>query len=256
MVLAGGTDLLVAAHRKPAPTGILDLFALADLVGISEDDDGGVRIGAATTYGQLIRDDVAQRVLPCLVAASREIGALQIQARGTIGGNIGTSSPVGDSLPPLLALDAEVELASTSGRRTVPYDEFCLGYRQTALKGDELIVSVRIPPIAENVVQYWRKVGTRRAQSISKVMLAVAVGLEERVITHARVAFGAVAATPIRAKACEQAMIGARPGPELADAVRAALATEITPIDDVRSNAVYRLGVAQNLIARFVTSLS
>jgi len=256
MVLAGGTDLLVAAHRKAEPPGIVDIFGLDDLCGVSEDGDGAVRIGAATTYAQILANDLANRALPCLTAACREIGALQIQARGTIGGNLGTSSPVGDSLPPLLALGADIELASTDATRTVPYDQFCTGYRQTVLRPDELIAAVRIPPPPEGNVQYWRKVGPRRAQSISKVMLAAVAALRDGTITTARVAFGAVAATPIRAAAVERAMIGARPGPALASAVRAALETEITPIDDVRSTAKYRLDVAQNLIARFVLLLA
>lgn len=256
MVLAGGTDLLVAGHRKPEPAGIIDLFGLADLVGVISEDGGAIRIGAATTYAQLLASELARAELPCLVEASHEIGALQIQARGTIGGNLGTSSPVGDSLPPLLALDAEIELASTSGRRVVPYREFCTGYRKTALGADELIASVRIPPRPAGLVQHWRKVGTRRAQSISKVMLAATAVVKSGVIDHVRVAFGAVAAQPIRATACEQALLGAAPGPALSAAVRTALAAQITPIDDVRSTAAYRLGVAQNLIARFVTSLA
>lgn len=256
MLLAGGTDLLVAAHHKAEPVGIIDVFGLEPLVGIAHADDGAITIGAATTYTDILADEGIRRELPMMVAAVREIGALQIQSRGTIGGNIGTSSPVGDSLPVLLALDATVQLASSAGERTVAYADYCTGYRQTVLAADELIVSVTIPARAQRTVQYWRKVGPRRAQSISKVMVAAVGRVENGKVVHARISPGAVAAHPIRALATEAAITGGAPGPELADAAKAALAGEITPIDDVRSTAEYRLEVAQNLVARFVMLLA
>lgn len=256
VVLAGGTDLLVGAIHKDEPTGVIDLFGLAPLCGVEEQGDGGLRIGAATTYAALIEHPVIRRALPMLAAAAREIGALQIQARGTVGGNLATSSPVGDSLPVWLALDAAIELASERGRRTVPYSEFCTGYRTTAMAPDELIVAVLVPPRPNGLVQHWRKVGPRRAQSISKVMLAAAAALEGDRIGHVRIALGAVADRPIRAAAVEAALQGQKPGPELAARAAEVLATEITPIDDVRSTAAYRLRVAGNLVARFVLSLA
>ena len=118
-VVSGGTDLMVGAEHRPPPIGVIDLFGLAPIVGVS-DDDGALRIGAATTYAQLIASELAHQRAPSLVAAAREVGALQIQQRGTIGGNVGTSSPVGDTLPVLLALDATVELASVRGARSLP----------------------------------------------------------------------------------------------------------------------------------------
>ncbi|HTM19663.1 MAG TPA: xanthine dehydrogenase family protein subunit M [Kofleriaceae bacterium] len=256
MLLAGGTDLLVSSALKPHPPGVIDLFGLEPLSRIDEQPDGALRIGAAVPYARILASAACRRELPCLVAAAREIGALQIQARGTLGGNIGTSSPVGDSLPALLALDAEIDLASPRGRRTVAYAGFCTGYRRTVLAADELICAVRFPPRPAGLRQHWRKVGTRRAQSISKVMLAAAAVVDGGAITHVRVALGAVADRPIRAAAVEAALAGGRPGPDLADAARTALAGEIKPIDDVRSAADYRLHVAQNLVARFVTSLA
>jgi xanthine dehydrogenase small subunit len=257
VVLAGGTDLLVAANARPAPAGVIDLFGLAALGGIRGEDDGGVVLGAAVTYAQILASEVCRRELPALCAAAREVGAAQIQARGTLGGNIGTSSPVGDTLPVLLALDAEVTVASEAGERVVPYAEFCTGYRRTALAADELIVRVRVPPRAPGARQVWRKVGTRRAQSISKVMLAACVRTgDDGRIAHARVALGAVADRPIRARRVEAALLGQAPGDALAAAARAELAAEIRPIDDVRSTASYRLKVAQNLVARLVLSLA
>lgn len=256
MLLAGGTDLLVAAHHKGEPAGIIDVFGLEPLVGIDHRDDGTIVIGAVTTYTDILADAGIRRELPMMVAAVREIGALQIQSRGTIGGNVGTSSPVGDSLPVLLALDATIQLASSSAERTVPYADYCTGYRQTVLTGDELITSITIPPRAPGSVQYWRKVGPRRAQSISKVMVAAVGRVVDGKVAHVRISPGAVAAHPIRALATEAAVLGGAPGPQLADVAKAALAAEIAPIDDVRSTAAYRLEVAQNLVARFVMLLA
>ena len=255
VVLCGGTDLLVGSNKHDHPPGIIDLFGLPEMVGLSEGADGSVRIGAATTYAQILESEIAQRELPSLVAASREIGALQIQARGTIGGNIGTSSPVGDSLPVLLALDAVIEVASLEHRRLVPYTMFCTGYRAIDLMPDELIVAVHIPVRMSGLQQFWRKVGPRKAQSISKVMVAAALRVDGGLIVEARFGLGAVAALPVRGYAAESAILQKPPTQETADLARAALAGEITPIDDVRSTARYRLRVAQNLVARMILSL-
>jgi xanthine dehydrogenase small subunit len=255
MVLAGGTDLLVAAHRQVEPPGVLDLFGLGPLSRIEERDDGSVVVGAAVPYAAILASELVRREIPILAEAAREIGALQIQARGTVGGNVATSSPVGDTLPVLLALDALVEVASVDRRREVAYSDFLTGYRKTRLEADELLVAIRFPPRSPGLVQAWRKVGTRRAQSISKVMMAAAARVERGAIAEVRIALGAVADRPIRALATERALLGQAPGPEAAERARQVLAGEITPIDDVRSTAAYRLRVAQNLVARFVESL-
>ena len=249
MVLAGGTDLMVSANHKAAPAGIIDLWRLPTLGGISRTGDV-VRIGAGTTWLEVSRNPSVIEHLPPLAAASREIGALQIQARGTLGGNVGTSSPVGDSLPVLLALDAEIELASVRGVRRVPYRDYCLGYRKTARAADELIIAAYIPIPAAGVRLCWRKVGTRRAQSISKIMASAYIVLDGDIVRDARVALGAVADRPIRIAAVEAAVRGVRMG-AAGEAARAALAGAISPISDIRSNAGYRLDVAQNVVARF-----
>jgi xanthine dehydrogenase small subunit len=256
VVLAGGTDLLVGSDRSDAPAGVIDVGGLEALSGVTSRSDGTIIIGAATTYVDILASRLVRDSLPCLVAASREIGALQIQARGTLGGNIGTSSPVGDSLPVLLALDAEIELVSAArGARLVPYADYCVGYRKTLLEGDELIAAIHFPPRPQGLTQVWRKVGTRRAQSISKVMMAATAVVAEGAITHVMVALGAVAERPIRASAVEAALLGGRPGLDLAARASEVLATTITPIDDIRSRAVYRLRVARNLAQRFVLGL-
>jgi CO/xanthine dehydrogenase FAD-binding subunit len=255
VVLAGGTDLLVSVNSRSAPAGVVDLFGLRELCGIEETPDGGLRIGAGTTYAQILADPRARERVPSLCAAASEVGALQIQARGTLGGNIATSSPVGDTLPVLLALDAVVELVSEADQRAVPYREFCVGYRRTQIGAQELIAAVRLPSTGGGR-QYWRKVGTRRAQSISKVMVAGFARLGGGVIDEIRIGLGAVADRPLRALGVEAALRGRKPGVDSARAARAALAAEISPIDDVRSSAAYRLRTAQNLVARFVLSLS
>jgi CO/xanthine dehydrogenase FAD-binding subunit len=255
MVLAGGTDLLVGANKHHEPAGVIDLFGLPAITAIEESADGTIAVGAAATYAELLASELVRRELPCLAAAAREIGALQIQARGTVGGNIATSSPVGDSLPCLLALDAEIELVGPNGARTVPYHQFCTGYRTTALAADELIARIRFPPRPAGMRQMWRKVGTRRAQSISKVMLAAAGTVDDGAIGHVRVALGAVADRPIRVTAVEELLAGKAPTEAVAGDAADALAGAITPIDDIRSRAAYRLRVAQNLVARFVRFL-
>lgn len=251
LVLAGGTDALVSASHRPEPAGILDLWRLAELGGVrAEPAAERVVLGAGATWLEVQRSPLVLQHLPILAEAAKEIGALQIQARGTVGGNIATSSPVGDSLPVLLALEAELELASVRGSRLVPYAEFCTGYRKTAMAADELIVAVRVPMPGPRVRQRWRKVGTRRAQSISKVMGAAALHLDGDVVQRATVALSAVADRPIRLGAVEAAVVGL-PLAKAAEAARAAVAGAISPITDLRSSREYRLQVAENLVARF-----
>ena len=256
LVMAGGTDLYVASKDRPAPAGTIDLFGIPGLCEIADADGGGLRIGAATTYAALLSDARIASSYSVLREACREVGATQIQARGTIGGNMITSSPVGDTLPPLLALDAEIEVASKSGSRRIPYANFLVGYRKVDLKADELLVAIHLPPPHPEAQQFWRKVGTRQAQSISKVMVAAVARIESGVIADARISVGAVADRTIRALATEKAIVGQPANEATALLARKALASEITPIDDLRSKAAYRLGVAENLVARFVLSLS
>jgi CO/xanthine dehydrogenase FAD-binding subunit len=238
---------MVRARERPQPAGVIDLFGLRDLCGVRE-MEGSLWLGAATTYGDLLRSAPVRQVLPGLWRAIAEIGAVQTQERGTLGGNLGTSSPAGDCLPVLLALDATVELVSVHGVRAVPYREFCVGYRKTALAVGEVIAAVRVPRPKSGVLQFWRKVGTRRAQAISKVMVAAVLEREGERISGVRIGLGAVADRPVRALHVERVLHGAVVGPELEAAVRAAVLQDISPIDDVRSTASYRTAVAQNLL--------
>ena len=249
--LAGGTDLLVALTGElgEPPAAILDLWAIDGLRGIVI-DDGALSLGALTTYAQIRHSPLCLEHVPALVEAAATIGAAQIQQRGTLGGNIANASPAGDTLPVLLAGDATIVVGSGRGEREIPVADFWTGYRQTALAHDELVVRVRLP-IGPDRETRFRKVGTRRAQSISKVVLAVSWRGTER-WTDVRVALGSVAATPIRAAATEAVLEGARPTPDIADRAADVLATELQPIDDVRSTAEYRRVVAARILHRVI----
>jgi CO/xanthine dehydrogenase FAD-binding subunit len=237
-VLAGGTDLMVFLELGSAnPTSVLDLWGCTELRGISED---GRTLGALTTWTDMVRHPA----LPvALRDCARTVGAPQIQNRGTIGGNIVNASPAGDSLPMWLVTDATFELASVRGVRQVPASAFWLGYRKTALAPDELLVRVHLHPHAGDRLHY-RKVGTRLAQAISKVVLGGRLRIEGGIVTEARVALGSVAPTPIRAHHVEAALLGKPVDP----AAAAAVADDIAPIDDIRSTAAYRRTVSANVI--------
>ena len=239
MPIAGCTDVYVNLHFGLAKEQrYIDLWPIPELHGIAA--EGSVlRIGALTTYSELIQSALVRRRIPMLVAAAREVGGRQIQHRGTIGGNIANASPAGDALPPLAAADATIVLQSATAERTIPVTEFFTGYRQTMRQPDELIVAVQIPKIEGR--QYWRKVGTRRAQAISKVMCAAVRG------PLVKIALGSVAATVVRLQETER-ILSSRGS--LADA-QAALKREIAPIDDIRSTADYRREVSANLLADF-----
>jgi len=229
--LAGGTDLMVMLHAgvlRPEPRAVLDLWSLSELKGVRV-VDSTVEIGAAESYTTIIRSPDVQRHLAALAAAARTIGAAQIQNRGTLGGNLANASPAGDTLPVLLAYDAIV----VTDRRAIPIDQFFTGYRKTALEPDELITAVRFP-FGRQVA--FRKVGTRAAQAISKVVMAVCK-------SPARIAIGSVAEVPLRARRAEAALERG----DIAGAV-SAVAEDIRPIDDVRSTAVYRRVVTQNVL--------
>jgi xanthine dehydrogenase small subunit len=251
--IAGGTDLMVALTGEigEPPERMVDLWRLDALRGITLDGDA-VILGALTTYTEIRRSAVCREHLPGLVEAAATIGAAQIQNRGTLGGNIANASPAGDTLPVLLAMDATFVLGSARGERVVPAASFWTAYRQTALTPDELILRVRIP-IAGREVRF-RKVGTRLAQSISKVVLALAWADGPAPIgwRDVRLALGSVAPTPIRASATEGVLEGRLPTPETADLAAETLAAELHPIDDVRSTAGYRRLVAARVLHRLI----
>jgi xanthine dehydrogenase small subunit len=251
--VAGGTDLLVqiTGELGEPPDRVLDIWGLDELRGIRVEPNALV-IGALTTYTEIRRSPLVAEFLPALAEASATIGAAQIQNRGTLGGNAVNASPAGDTLPILLATDAELVLGSARGERDVPAAEFWPAYRRTARAEDELLLRIRFPLVADRQVRF-RKVGTRRAQAISKVVLALAWrGERDEAWTDVRLALGSVAATPIRAARTEAVLEGASPTADTAEAAAAALGEELNPIDDVRSTADYRRAVAARVLHRLV----
>lgn len=237
--IAGCTDVYVGLHfGTTTDRRFIDLWPLRELRGIGV-SRGVLRVGALTTYTELIASPLVRRRLPMLVAAAREVGGAQIQNRGTLGGNIANASPAGDTLPVLAAAGARVVLADARSQRTVPFEGFYTGYRATVRRPGELVVAVEFPSVDGR--QWWRKVGTRRAQAISKIMMAGVRGRE------VRIAFGSVGPTVLLANKAAAVLAG---GGSIKEA-QAALLTEIAPIDDVRSTREYRAQVAANLLAQF-----
>jgi len=194
------------------------------------------------SFTSLMCSDLVADRLPMLIEAARQVGGVQIQNRGTLGGNIANGSPAGDSLPVLAATDAVLVLRSATGERRVPITAFYTGYRKNVMRVDELITAIEVEPVVG--AQYFRKVGTRAALAISKIVIA---GVRN---ATPRIAFGSVAPTVVRARATEQALAS---GASIDEAI-AILNTEITPIDDLRSSAAYRMRVAGNLLRRFWSS--
>lgn len=237
--LAGCTDAYVNLHFGTEPRRrFVDLWGLDELRGISVERDV-LRIGALSTYSELIASAEVRERLPMLVAASREVGGAQIQNRGTLGGNVANGSPAADTLPVLAVVDAAVMLRSAEGERRVAVSELYTGYRTTVIRPDELIVALEVPRV--DGAQWFRKVGTRAAQAISKVVMAAVRAPEPRI------AFGSVAATVVRVPETEACLAA---GGSIDEAVRV-LSAEIHPIDDIRSTAEYRLRVAGNLLKQW-----
>lgn len=252
--LAGGTDLMVRITGEigEPPGRLLDIWHLDALRGI-EVRDGMLVIGALTTYTDIRRSGVVATHLPGLAEAAATIGAAQIQNRGTIGGNIVNASPAGDTLPLLLATDARIVLGRARGERAVAATDFWTGYRTTARAEDELLLRVEVPLPVGRLVRF-RKVGTRRAQAISKVVMALAwVADAAGAWRDVRVAYGSIAATPVRLAAAEEALEGAVLDVGVVERATAAVTASVHPIDDVRSTADYRREVSGRILARVLT---
>ncbi len=253
---AGGTDLMVLLEAgKLSHKKFLSVAKLDDLRGIEVAADHIV-LGALTTYTEIQKHPVLQAEFPLLCAAARETGSIATQNRGTIGGNIVNASPAADSPPALLVYDAEVELISQRGVRWLPYHGFHTGYKKMQLAPDELLRAIRLPRRAKKWRQYYRKVGTRKAQAISKVCFAGAALVENGSIRDIRIALGSVAPIVLRAVKTEDALRGASVTPAVITSAKETLAHEIAPIDDIRSTARYRLRVAQNLLTEFLSQLT
>lgn len=253
--IAGGTDLMVLFEAGKLPYHrLVSLHAIPDLRGIVADDTG-ITIGALATYTRIQRHEVVSREFPLLARAASWTGAVATQNRGTLGGNLANASPAADSPPALLVYDAELQLLSSRGMRSVPYMNFHTEYKSSLLAPDEIIGHIRLPRTTSGCVQYLRKVGTRRAQAISKVALAGLAQVAQGTIQRIRIALASVAPTPMRALETERLLVGQRISAALIEEARRTLAGELTPISDIRSTMAYRRLVSQNLLREFLEGL-
>lgn len=259
-LLAGGTELMVALNTgRLASRSLISIQHLRELRFIRIEAEV-IHIGAGTTFTDIRRNEVIATELPLLVQAASWTGAIANQNRGTIGGNICNASPAADTPPALLAYDAAVTLLSVRGERRIPYAEFHLGYKQTMLQPDEILYSISVPRCWDGWKQYIRKVGTRNAQAISKTAIAAIARVESDRIEDIRIGAASLADRPLRCVRAEAALRGRSvAGDSLENTVqagRAALASEAKPIDDIRSTAMYRSAVAENLLEEFVRQLA
>jgi len=246
-LLAGGTDLMVQwASGVPVPERATSIWNLPELCSIEIRKDD-ILIGAGVTHAFLVDARPIHRHLPALVAAAATVGAAQIQARGTLGGNAANASPAGDTAPALLVSGGTVLLASLEGTREVPLDRFWTGYRQINARPDEIILAFCLPKKGA-AKERFRKIGTRKAQAISKVMAASRIRVKNGAIESAAIALGSVAPTPVRLTQVEQFLAGKKLTPALIAEAEKLAQTTVQPIADIRSTAEYRRWASGRLV--------
>jgi CO/xanthine dehydrogenase FAD-binding subunit len=247
---AGGTDIMVLFNAgKFSPVPLVNIRKLNELRNISVTTDF-VEIGAAVTYSELRAHPLIREEFPLLAQSAGWTGSVANQNRGTLGGNIANASPAADSSPVLLVYDAELKLASHTGSRWVPYRKFHLGYKQLAMQRGELIAAIRLARQTRGMVQYGRKVGTRKAQAISKISFAATSRSGD-----VRIALGSVAPVPVRCLKVEALLTGARITPALIEEAKVVIRQDISPITDIRSTGSYRSTVTENLLGEFLERL-
>lgn len=252
VVAAGCTDLFPATERKVLPGPVLDITGIADLARIEPRDDG-VHIGATATWGDVIAAPLPP-AFDGLKAAAAQVGAKQIQNRGTVAGNLCNASPAADGVPPLLTLHAEVELASAGGMRRLPLAEFLTGPRATALRADELVTGLFVPLEATHGQSDFLKLGARDSLVISITMVAARVVIEGGLVTEAALAVGAAGPVATRIGTAERALIGAHLDPNaVTDEM---VAAHLAPIDDLRADAGYRATAAGELLRRSLSRVA
>jgi len=252
---AGGTDLMVLLEAGKLPhRNYVNIWGLDELRGI-EANDTHVTLGALTTYTDVQADPILRSEFPMLRQAASETGGLAIQNRGTLGGNIVNASPAADSPPALLVYDAEIELTSSNGPRWLAYNGFHTGYKQMHIAPHELLTRIRLPRNTAGLTHYYRKVGTRKAQAISKVCFAAVGRIDDGLIAETRIAVGSVAPIVVRCVQTENHLRGRKPDAATIASACTMLVQEISPIDDIRSTANYRLQVSKNLLTDFLSTL-
>ena len=248
-VLAGGTDFYPALGERWISTPVVDITAVREIKGIAREKDY-FRIGGGTTWTKVLQTPLPQ-CFDALKSAAREIGSVQIQNRGTVAGNLCNASPAADSVPPLLALDAEVELASSSGTRRVPLAEFIVGNRKTLRAAGEILTAVIVPRTVEDAPSVFLKLGARRYLVISIAMVAAVVSVNEQGrVRYARVAVGSCSVRAQRLTALEQVLLDKPADAGLAALVSPEHLSSLSPIDDVRATATYRRDAALTLVRR------
>jgi CO/xanthine dehydrogenase FAD-binding subunit len=251
-ILSGGTDFYPALGDRVVRGPVVDVSGLGELRGVSTDADY-FRIGGLTTWSEIIRTPLP-RCFEALKSAAREVGGVQIQNRGTVAGNLCNASPAADGVPPLLALDAEVELVSNVGVRRLPLADFIVGNRKTQRKADELFAAVLIPRALENAASTFVKLGARRYLVISISMVAVVVLVSDRRVLEARVAVGSCSAMARRLRALESDLVGASVHDRLGEVVGPEHLAPLSPIDDVRATSEYRMDASLRLVQRALNS--
>ncbi len=251
-IAAGCTDLFPGTQHKTLQGATLDITAIDALRGISQSDDG-VRIGATTTWSDIITADLPA-CFDGLKLAAREVGATQIQNRGTLAGNLCNASPAADGVPPLLTLDASVEVSRAGAERRIPLAEFILGPRHVALQPGEMVTAIHVPSSALAGRGHFLKLGARKYLVISISMTAVRIAVEDGVVTQAALAVGSCGPVATRLPAVESALIGQPLDPALIS--DAAVAETISPIDDIRADATYRATSAAELMRRTVEAIA
>jgi len=253
--IAGGTELMVAhAAGRLSAQKLMSLSTVPELSFVKVDAHS-VSIGGGTTFGQIRRHATIASDFPLLAQAAGWIGSIANQNRATLAGNIVNGSPAADAPPALLVYDAEIELISQRGSRRIPYADFHLGYKQSVLERDELVLALHLPSRFENHVRYLRKVGTRNAMAITKVALAATALIAEGRVTEIRLAAASLADRPLRLTATEAVLFNKTLSRGIRAAARTALLNEVRPIDDIRSTTMYRSHVAANLLDEFLDAL-
>lgn len=256
MLLAGGTVSLVEIRsRKERPDLVLSLDGVRELTGIREERDQ-IAIGARTTVSEILSSELIARLAPSLVEAATIFAGQMVRNAATIGGNIACGSPAADLVPPLLSLDAELELASTIGTRRVSLADYYTGYKKDVRKPEEVIVRVILPRLPANRHNAFYKLARREGDAITVTSVAVTLAVQKRVCGHVRIAIGSVAPVPLRARNAEAVLEGKPPSAALLEAAAEAAMRECSPIDDVRATAAYRRKMVKVLTRRLLTQAS
>ncbi|MDP3899089.1 MAG: xanthine dehydrogenase family protein subunit M [Mesorhizobium sp.] len=252
-ILAGGTDVYPVQGTRPFRDDVLDINGLAELRGMSQ-ADGHLRIGARTTWSDIVRADLPP-AFNALKLAAREVGSVQIQTAGTVAGNLCNASPAADGVPPLLVLDASVEVRSATATRVLPLSAFILGNRRTALAPDEMVTAILVPNAATQGRSSFVKLGARRYLVISIAMTAARLVVKDGLVSQAAIAVGACSAVAQRLPGLEAALVGRPADATLVEAVRPAHFDVLSPIDDVRGSSGYRVAAAREIVARAILSV-